>query len=366
MPSADELLGSGVVRSLAACLAKSSDGRSFAAVAASARSLGELGLSDRARLVRDALLADVPGGWPELAAVVRPALADPAFTGWMIWPVSEAVATRATDPTAPATAFEEGLAMLAELTSRLTGEFAIRTFLSAELDRTLAAVMGWTRHADEHVRRLATEGTRPRLPWARRVPAISADPGCTVAVLDELYRDESEYVRRSVANHLNDISRADPALAVDVAARWLGAPDANTARLVRHAMRTLIKAADPGALALLGFAPPVDLVVSGPHLSTQTVPIGGSFAFEIAVHNGGAEPVRVVIDYVVHYRKAKGALAPKVFKLATRTLAAGETYAVTRSHAFVELSTRRHHPGGHAIELQVNGQTFGHVAFEVT
>ena len=168
-----------------------------------------------------------------------------------------------------------------------------------------------------------------------------------------------------MANHLNDLSRADPELAVRTAARWSAKPDANTPRVVRHALRTLIKQADPGALALLGFHSPTELLVEGPSLAQTRVADGDAISFALAVTNSGAEAVRVAIDYVVHYRKANGSLAPKVFKLATRTLGPGERFDAVRRQSFAPVTTRRHYPGEHAIELQVNGVAYGRKGFEL-
>ncbi len=169
------------------------------------------------------MMSDLPEEFPRFAEVIRLALRDEAFAGWMIWPVTEAVAVIATR-SGRNTDFDDGMALLAELTSRLTSEFAIRTFLDANPARALEIALGWTDHQDEHVRRLASEGTRMRLPWGRRVKALTEHPESTVSILDALYRDDSEYVRRSVANHLNDLSRADAALAVSIAKRWLVIP----------------------------------------------------------------------------------------------------------------------------------------------
>ncbi|EWM17543.1 DNA alkylation repair protein [Kutzneria sp. 744] len=347
MPTAEEMLSVAAVRTLADILGK--------APAVAAVDLDGAAFSERGRLVRDALLADLPAKYPAFERAIRKAMKDPRFTGWMIWPVTEAVAVRAVPD-----AFDVGLQLVADLTSRLTGEFALRTFLAADLDRTLATALRWTASPDEHVRRLASEGTRPRLPWAKRVPAIIDDPQSTVPILDALHRDPSEYVRRSVANHLNDISRSDPALAVAVATRWL---TTETAPLVRHALRTLVKAADPGALALLGFPPPAALTVTGPALGRANVRVGEELPFEFTLTNDGDEDVRLAVDYVVHHRKANGTLTPKVFKLTTRTLAAGESVTISRRHSFRPITTRVYHSGEHAVELQVNGRTFGRTSF---
>jgi len=365
VPTADELIGRRVVADLVACVARAAPGLDPAALRACEQALGPLGFGERVDAVRDAVLADLPAAYRPFAKVVRAALRDDAFRGWMIWCVADAVAMRALE--APdGRDFDDGLALLAELTPRHSAEAAIRRFLAFDLDRAVAIVLPWTAHPDEHVRRFASEGTRPRLPWARRVPELTRQPDATLPILDALHRDASEYVRRSVANHLNDVSRARPDLATATAARWLGDTDSTdvaTARLVRHALRTLVKQGDPGALGLLGFGPPADVTVDGPHLDAESVAIGGTLRFAATLVNRDARPARLAVDYVVHYQKANGTLAPKVFKLTTRTLAPGERLEIARTHAFRPLSTRRHHPGEHALELQVNGRGFGRVAF---
>jgi 3-methyladenine DNA glycosylase AlkC len=364
MPTAEELLSVDSVRRLAGVLGAVHPGE-WPYVRRAADALPGMGLSDRARHVRDALIADLPQGYGALAPTFRAALARPDFTGWMVWPVTEAVAvTAVTSPRAED--FDDGLALLAELTPRLTGEFALRTFLDADLGRTLRTALAWTGHEDPAVRRLASEGTRPLLPWAKRVPEFGRRPDVTVPLLDGLYTDGSEVVRRSVANHLNDISRADPGLAVATASRWSQAPDAHTPALVRHAMRTLVKKADPGALRLLGFSADHRITVTGPTLRRETIAEGDDLVFDSAITNDGEDEVRLLIDYVIHYRKANGTTAPKVFKLSTRSLKPGETIGITRRHSFKVISTRRHHPGGHAVEMQVNGVRHGRGDFTLT
>jgi 3-methyladenine DNA glycosylase AlkC len=336
VPTAEELISAACVRRLAEILtAVAPEESDWRAVTPVSRRLGPLALGERARTVADAMLSDLPGGYEQLARVVRAALAEPALTGWMIWPVTEAVATAATGSPRPGD-FEDGLRLLAALTPRLTGEFALRTFLNADLARTLAAVRGWTGDSDPAVRRLATEGTRPKLPWAKQVPGI------------------------------NRVSRLDPPLAAATAARWLADPADGTPALVRHALRTLVKQGDPAALELVGFrGDRAALRVTGPEVAASEIAVGDELVFTARIHNTSAEPVVLAVDYVIHYVKANGRQAPKVFKLAKRTLAPGESTELLRRHSFRPISTRVYHPGAHALELQVNGHRFGRAEFSL-
>ncbi|MFE9661421.1 DNA alkylation repair protein [Streptomyces sp. NPDC005955] len=359
MSLAERLLNTDTTAALARCLVRA--GRGEGVTAPRTRACGDeldgLSFTGRVTAIRDAVLADLPADYPAFARVLHTALGDEDFTGWMIYPVAEAVAVRGLD------AFEPALALQADLTPRLTAETGVRPFLLADLERALTAMTPWTGHPDPHVRRLASEGTRPRLPWAPQIPALIQDPTPTVPLLDALYRDESEYVRRSVANHLNDISRDHPALAVEVAARWLDAPVPTTDRVVRHGLRTLIKAGDPGALTLLGHSPDLPVTVEGPHVTTPEIRVGDHLVFECAVTNASDRSAEVVIDYVIHHRKANGSLTPKVFKLTTRSLAPGETWRTTRRHSFKPITTRRYHSGGHLVQIQVNGRPHQQAAF---
>ncbi len=365
MPTADELLGVQVARDLLTCLRTAEPGRSFAEMGSACDHLTGLGLRQRVDLLAAAMLTDLPGGYAGLAAVVRHARdsAEAPLAGWMVWPVTVAVAQRAVHEGSNE-AFDDAMALLASLTSRLSAEFALRLLLRADLDRALGIVQGWTQADDAHLRRLASEGTRPYLPWAVRVPRLLADPGATMPILDALYRDGSDYVRRSVANHLNDLSRDQPDLVVASAARWLDDPAPTTASLVRHGLRTLAKKGDPATLVLLGFTPG-NLSVYDLRVLTPVISFPGMLRFTAVVRNEGREQARVAVDYVVHHLKANGMTTPKTFKLTTRTLAPGQELPIDRSHEFRPITTRRYYPGEHAVALQVNGRACDPVAFQL-
>ncbi|WP_341393987.1 DNA alkylation repair protein [Arthrobacter sp. G119Y2] len=373
MPAADELLGTASAQALARAVSAAVPGAALPALKAAGNGLQGLSLRERADLLRDALLSDLPGSYGEFARTIRAAAAGSEdFTGWLIWPVTSAVAAKAVEADGAAAdgaaadraAFDDAMALLAELTARLTSEFAIRTLLRHDLDRALGIAAGWTDSPDADVRRLASEGTRPYLPWSVRVPEIMARPGVTLPLLEALYRDESEYVRRSVANHLNDLSRDHPGLVVETARRWLDDPAPHTAALIRHALRTLIKRGNPEALGLLGFAPAA-VEITGPALDSTVVPFGGSVRFTAVIRNTGSKPARLAVDYIVHHCKANGTLSGKTFKLTTATLAPGQSLTLTREHSFRPITTRRYYPGPHAVTLQVNGMPSDRAEFEL-
>jgi len=372
----NELIDRTTVLRLTALLRDADSSRDWLAVEESADAVDGLQLRARSDVVAAAILRDNSGAdddhaanYVRLAATVRRALRDSALAGWMVWPVSEAVASAALLAWSRGIPrddgpFDDGLDLLSELTPRLSSEFAIRRFLAADLDRAVARILPWTHNDDEHVRRLATEGTRPFLPWAIRVPVLTARPEKTIPILDALRRDRSDYVRRSVANHLNDLSRQNPALVVQTAERWMREADENTRWVVRHGLRTLVKKADPGALALMGFSDTA-VVVSEISVVDDTVVLPGALDFSFTVTNDAGSGVRLAIDYIVSYVKSSGALAEKVFKLTTRDLKHGESVELRKRHAIHQMTTRVHYAGTHLIELQINGRRYSRRSFEV-
>ncbi len=218
----DNLLGPAEVAGLHRSLTAAAPVPGLAQLLTAVPALEQLSLRARTDLLAQALTHAYPA-YPEAAAAYRTALADPRFKGWMMWPVTESAVTLALAGSRPAD-FDDALDLLAELTPRLTSEFAIRRLLAADPVRALARAQTWTQDADPAVRRLASEGTRPYLPWAIRVPWLLEKPDATLPILNALRDDPSEDVRRSVANHLNDISRHAPEVTVRTAARWLADP----------------------------------------------------------------------------------------------------------------------------------------------
>ena len=253
-----------------------------------------------------------------------------------------------------AAAFEDAMETLRLMTQRSTAEFAIRPLIDADQARALAIMARWVEDPSHHVRRLVSEGTRPRLPWGMRLRALVADPRPVLPLLERLRDDPSDYVRRSVANHLGDVAKDHPDLAVEVAREWMrGAPEARVA-LLRHALRHPVKAGNADALALFGWRPP-DLAPVRVEVDRDAVRMGEEIVVAADLTSTATGPQDLVVDLVLHLVKANGRTAPKVFKGGTMTLEAGRTVRFRRTHRFREVTTRRAHGGAHGVALRING-----------
>ncbi|MFW2382186.1 MAG: DNA alkylation repair protein [Acidimicrobiales bacterium] len=242
-----------------------------------------------------------------------------------------------------------------EITKRASSEFSIRTPLRDHTEATLEVLKGWAVDDNVHVRRCVSEGTRPRLPWSFRLKVFQDDPTPVIELLELLKDDPVEYVRRSVANNLNDIAKDHPDLVVEVAQRWWADGDDNRRRLVRHGLRTLIKAGDPGALDVLGFGADSPAQVGEVSMQPDSVAVGGKVKISVTIENPSAEPCGALVDLRVHFVKASGKSSPKVFKGAELLLGAGESAVVSKTVSVAQHSTRKHYPGEHAVEVMING-----------
>lgn len=278
---------------------------------------------------------------------------DTGIAGWAVAPMAEWVARAGLHSPARA------LAALRQMTMRFSAEFAIRPFFRDHPEGTLRTVTGWLADPNPHVRRLISEGSRPRLPWGIRLNGFAQDPAPLLPLLTALRDDPSDYVRTSVANNLNDIAKDHPDLVASVARDWLqDAPQAR-ARLVKKACRTLIKQGHPATLAVFGLRPPQ---LGGVRFTAtpETIHQGQTLTLSLDLV-GGQAAQRLVIDYVMHFRRANGLLSPKVFKWCETTVAPGETVTLTKAHAWRAVTTRRDYPGAQAVEVQINGAALGRV-----
>lgn len=255
--------------------------------------------------------------------------------------------------------------LLYAATKRFSMEFYIRPFLNHWPQETMAALATWARDDNYHVRRLVSEGTRPKLPWAK---AISLDRTAPLPLLDALHADSTRFVTRSVSNHLNDIAKFDPDAVLNRLRRWHKAGRQTAKELdwmTRHALRSLIKAGHPGAMELLGFRPDPHITLSALTLTPEPVKIGGALSIAFTLSAPKREPL--IVDYVLHLRRANGQTSPKVFKLKQITLTPETPVRLTKTHRFKgDATTFTLYPGPQAMEVQVNGKRLGRQSFTLT
>jgi len=242
------------------------------------------------------------------------------------------------------------------LTPLFTAEFAIRPFLHHHFELTYGYLQTWAQDENHHVRRLASEGCRPRLPWGQRVPYLMKNPDVIIAVLEQLKDDDSDYVRRSVANNLNDISKDYPEKVVNVAQQWLVQTTAHRQAIIKHATRGLVKSGHADALALLGFSQVVNL--QNINFSLNKTHINMDETVQLSLSFFLSEPQNLVIDYALHLPRAHGKKSVKVFKWKTGLLAAGQ-HQLSQHYSFKVITTRRYYAGEHDFEVLVNGQPVG-------
>tara|TARA_R110002020_G_scaffold36874_19_gene110765 strand:- start:2466 stop:3593 length:1128 start_codon:yes stop_codon:yes gene_type:complete len=334
--------------------------------------LDALEMKARAMQVADALEATLPDDFDRAAGIIEAALApatptddlafqttDAGLAGWIGWPLGEYLARRGQA--------EPGRALLAlrELTQRFTSEFAVRPFLVNHFDLTLAHLQHWSSDPNPHVRRWTSEGSRPRLPWGLQIKSLIVDPSPTLPLLHALQDDPSPYVRRSVANHLNDIAKDHPGLVADWLEQHLPKAPPERVALLRHASRTLVKRGDRRVLKAWGlggrFRGKAMLA-----LAPKRVAVGDSLKLVATLASSAKGKQALAIDYVVHHVRANGSSSPKVFKGWSLVLAPGDTRRLERTHSLRPISTRRYYPGLHRVELQVNGTVVAEAAFTLS
>ncbi len=326
-------------------------------LAAALDGLDALSIMERVRRVAQSLRLVLPNDYRAALAILNK-LAPRLNHGFAAMALSDYVALYGQDD------FDTSMRALADFTRFGSSEFAVRHFLRRDLVRTLAVMQGWASSPDEHVRRLASEGSRPRLPWSFKLPDIINDPARIVPILEALKADDSAYVRKSVANSLNDITKDDPAFALGLVENW-DRDDTRTRWIVRHALRGLIKKGHTGALARIGIEDRADVAVEDLRVTPGSVRIGGAVSIGFMLRSTSPDVQTLVVDYVVHYVKKSGAASAKVFKLKTVTLAAGQSLPIVKALSLKDLTTRTHHAGTHRVEVQVNGRRMGAAAFEL-
>ncbi len=287
--------------------------------------------------------------------------------GWIMMPVcdyiSEAALQRIDSPTHPY--FLLALNALKECTKRFSSEFAIRPFLKRFPDETLKFFHSCLNDQSAHIRRWVSEGSRPLLPWGMKLDNILQQPHLTAPLLEALKDDDSQYVRRSVANHLNDFSRTQSQFLVDLAKNWWDEANTTRTQLIKHACRTLIKQGNKEIMNLMGFAPP-KLEGVTLELAHSCLMIGDKQTLIVSIKNPSPTKQKLMIDFKVFYQKANKKLSGKVFKWKQITIKPDESISMSKSHAFKDVSIRKHYTGKHIIELLINGEVFASAPFDLT
>ncbi len=257
--------------------------------------------------------------------------------------------------------WEKSMSALTEFTKHSSSEFAIRPFLINEPEKTMAFLKGLTDDKNEEVRRFASEGCRPRHPWAMALPLFKKDPSIILPILENMKNDESIYVRRSVANNLNDISKDNPDTVLEIAEAWYDKTP-NTDWLVKHACRTLLKEGNRHALALFGFGSTKNLEVSDFQLNKKSITLGEKMTFTYSLDVKAKKETKVRLEYGMYFMKASGKLKRKVFKISEKSYQPG-SHTITKKHRFIDLTTRKHYRGTHCVSIIVNGEEKGKLAF---
>lgn len=328
-----------------------------------ARKLDTLEMMDRVRQFSNALAAGLPDDIPKALAIITrslpPALPDceNVTEGWRQWPVGQFIADHATGH------LDAAFPAMTELTQRFSSEFAVRPFVEHEADEAFARLLELTAHPNPHVRRWCSEGVRPRLPWGGNLKALIADPSPIFPILEALKDDPERYVTRSVANNLNDIAKDHPDRVIACCRTWSKKATAERAWLIRHALRSLVKAGHPDALEVLGFGPPKQ-VTATMGVTPSKIKIGTSVALSAELVSTHRRVQPVVVDYVVHYQRKSGTGA-KVFKWKTLDLAGNSRVSLQKKHAMKRTTIRALYPGVHRVSLQVNGVVLAETSFEL-
>lgn len=249
--------------------------------------------------------------------------------------------------------FETSIQAFEFITQFTSCEFAVRPFIHRYGQPMLDQMLLWSRHDHPMVRRLASEGARPRLPWAMALPALKKDPAPLLPILESLKRDSSDSVRRSVANNLNDISKDNPEFVISLVKKWQGKGN-ETDALIKHACRTLLKQGNTEVLRIFGYISQ-GLQVSDFSLASAQVEFGGSLEFSFSISNTARRKRKVRIEYAIYHLKKNGELTPRVFMISEREVVPGSQTEIERKHTIKPITTRRYYPGIHRVAVIING-----------
>jgi 3-methyladenine DNA glycosylase AlkC len=312
-----------------------------------------LELKQKMRQITECLHQHLPADYPQAISVLEQISS--RVTGFIALSLSDFAECYGLDY------WDISMNALAHFTCSCSSEFGVRPFLDKDPERAIQYFYRWADNENPSIRRLASEGCRPRLPWGMALVKFKKDPSLIMPILEKLKSDPEEFVRRSVANNLNDISKDHPALVLDLCERWKGqSPEID--RIIKHACRTMLKDGNKRALILFGFANPELLSVTGLFTDKQNVQIGEHLAFSFTLVNHSGKPQKVRLEYRIHYIKSGGKTSAKVFQISEGKFPMGE-YLITKRQAFTDFTTCTHYAGEHRIEIIVDGETKAETRF---
>jgi len=359
-----------LIRRLAADLARVSPAfprRQF--IADACRGLEALELLDRGRLIARALARHLPPQYPRAVRILMRSLGPEHATDELLGvgmapffylPHTLYVAEHGLEH------FDISMQAQYELTKRFSAESSIRPYIARDPERAMTRLWNWAADRNPHVRRLVSEGTRLRLPWAPRVPWLDANPDRVVALLSLLRDDPSTMVRRSVANNLNDLGKVHPELLFQTAGAWMANASPEMRALIEHALRSAVKRGEAPALRLLGYGRQASVAIEDVQISPRRVQIGGRVSVSFVVRSRSRAAQDLLVDLAIHFIKASGRPSAKVFKVKRVALPAGGRAALARSVSLAVHTTRKPYPGRHAVDIIVNGRPTRVGAFQVS
>jgi 3-methyladenine DNA glycosylase AlkC len=316
-----------------------------------------LEMKPRVQFLRDELRRQLPQDYPKALKVLVKSVRSTKLNGFDLWPYTEFVQSYGLEH------IDISLDALKEFTTLFTAEWAVRPFLVRYPKETLEYLERCALDKNVHVRRWASEGSRPRLPWGERLHSFVRDPSPTLAILEQLKFDPELFVRKSISNHLNDITKDHPDLVLKMLRTWQKlAGQEHSSKIdwiIRRSLRTLIKEGNSGALKLIGASKKAEIKLNDFKIHQKRIKVGERIDFEFEIRSLSPKPQKLVVDYIIHFVKSNKTKTPKVFKLKTLILPAREIAQFSKSHHLKKITTRAYYPGTHVLEVQINGKVAG-------
>lgn len=260
--------------------------------------------------------------------------------------------------------YETSVKAMEKITQFTTCEFVTHPFIIKYPEKMMAQMLDWSKHEHWGVRRLASEGCRPRLPWAMALPDLKKDPTPIIPILENLKNDAARFVRLSVANNLNDIAKDNPELVISLAKQWYG-QSAEVDWVVKHGCRTLLKQGNSEVMNLFGLGDVKNISIENFQISTPKVKVGDSLEFSFNLLNNSKKKNKVRLEYGLYYQKANGTLSKKVCKISEKEYAGNSVTQISRKHSFRVVTTRKFHLGLHQVAVIINGKEFDKHDFEL-